>query len=50
MNLKHFVCERWQISSPPGEVVIIIGNLHGFSLPFSSSTYELDGEDIFYTT
>ena len=31
------------------EVVVIIDSLH-YSLPFSSSSSELDGEDLYYTT
>ena len=32
------------------EVVVIIGSLQGYSLPFSSSSSELDGVDLFCTT
>ena len=49
--MKHFECvsdgrEVHQVA----EVVIIIGSLQGYLLPFSSSSSEFDGEDLFYAT
>ena len=49
--LKHFGCASdGREVHHAAEVVSIIGSLQGYLSPFSYSSSEFDGEDLFYAT